>query len=274
MSTYPSIPNLPQGTNETVVNPANWNSFVDNINAIGTDLVSARSDNQVFPGTPHTPDQSININDILSGMKHMIVTISGEANWYNDTAASLKSHDHSVGKGGTIPWSSIGLSNHSIDLHPEYPGAVWTTLLRGNPPSGNNTVTRSTGQDVVSYISHNYYEVISTEVTLQDYYVGIRFTLPENFNNWAANGAIQIEYRTGSDTSINCGVDINIYKSGNASIVATNENNISINWSSIVIDRSSLGSWSSGDIMEIYIKLKSRNSYYARVGKISFNFTS
>jgi hypothetical protein len=274
LATYPSNPNLPQGTNETAVNPTNWNTFVDNINAIGADIVDARSDGQEFPGTDHTAGQAADLDNMLQAIKHMLADISGETNWYDETAANLKSHDHSSDKGGAVPWSSIGSGSRSIDLHPEYPGSLWTTSLRGASASGNNTVTLSTDQDVVSDVAHNYYEATSPETSFQDYYVALRYTLPEDFNAWASNNAIQIEYRTESGTSINCHVDVYVYKSGTATLVASSENNASTSWSTIIIDDSALGSWLSGDIMELYLKLETRNDYYARVGKIAFNYTS
>jgi hypothetical protein len=274
LATYPSNPNLPQGTNETAVNPANWNTLVDNINAIGADLVDARGDGQEFPGTDHTAGQATDTDDILQAVKHMLADISGETNWYSEPAANLKLHDHSSGKGGSIPWSSIASNTRFRELHPEYPGAVWTTSLRGASPSGSNMVDRSAGQDVVSYVARNYYEATSSETSLQDYYVALRFTLPEDFNAWALSNAIQVEYRTESGTSINCHVDFYIYKSGTASLVTSSENNASTAWSTIAIDDSALGSWSAGDIVEIYLKLETRSDYYARVGKVRFNYTS
>ena len=42
MATYPTAPALPQGVNGTEVNPTNWNTFVDNINAIGADARGKR----------------------------------------------------------------------------------------------------------------------------------------------------------------------------------------------------------------------------------------
>ncbi len=273
LATYPSDPNIPQGTNNTEVNPANWNALVDNINSIGADLVEARGDGQEFPGVPHTAGQATDVDEILQALKHMLSDISGEINWYDAPAASLKSHDHSSGKGGAIPWGSIGSGNHSIDLHPEYPGAVWTTSLRGAAPSGNNTVVRSTDQDVVSYVARNYYEATSAETSLQDYYVAVRLTLPEDFGAWSSP-AVQIEYRTESGISINSHVDIYIYKSGIADLVASSEANSSTTWSTAVIDSSALGSWSSGDVVEIYLKLETRNDYYTRIGRVRFNYTS
>lgn len=274
MATYPSNPNLPQGTYDTAVNPANWNTLINNINSMGADLVEARGDVQIFPGVPHTPGQCSDVKDSLNAIRHQIATISGETNWYDDTLASLKSHNHSTDKGGAIPWSSIGTGNRSISLYPEYPGGVWTTSLRGSAPSGNNTLERSTGQDVVSYVVRNYYEAISSESSLQDYYIGLIYTIPENFNVWASSNAILVEYKTGSGASINCGVDIFIYKSGNANLIASSENNINTSWSNISINNSILGTWLPGDIMELYVKLKTKSNYYARVGRINFNFTS
>lgn len=274
MAMYPSIPNLPQGTNQTQVNPTNWNTLVNNINAIGDDLVDARGDGQEFPGVDHTAGQATDLDDILQAIKHTLADISGETNWYNAPAASLKSHDHSSGEGGSVPWSSIASNTRFREIHPEYPGAVWTTSLRGASASGNNTVNNSTGQDVVSDIAHNYYEAISSETSLQDYYIALRFTLPEDFNTWAASNAIQIEYRTESGTYINCHVDLYIYKSGTANLIASSEDNANTAWSSITMDDSVLGTWSAGDIMEIYLKLETRNDYYARVGKLRLNYTS
>ncbi len=274
MATYPSNPSLPQGTNGTAVNPTNWNTLVNNINAIGSDLVGARGDGQQFPGTDHSAAQATNLDDILQAIKHVLADISGETNWYDAPAADLKSHDHSSGKGGAIPWDSIASNTRFEELHPECPGAVWTTSLRGAAASGNNIVTRSTDQDVVSDVAHNYYEGNSSEASLQDYYVALRYTLPEDFGAWASANAIQIEYRTESGTYLNCHVDLYIYKSGAATLVTSSEDNSNIDWSTIVVDDSSLGSWSSGDVVEIYLKLETRNNYYARIGKIRFNYMS
>jgi len=274
MGTYPANPALPQGDADTLVNPTNWNTLVDNINAIGADLVDGRGDGQAFPGTDHTANQSTDIDDALQAIRHMLVHLLGETNWYDAPAGSLKVHDHSSGKGGAVPWSSIAANVRFREIHPHYPGEMETLSLRGAAASGQNTGTRSQGIDVVSYVERHYHQFESSETGLQDVYVAVRFTLPEDFTAWATSNAIQIEYRTESGTSVNCHVDSYIYKSGAASLVASSENNANTSWSTIVIDDSVLGSWSAGDIMEIYLKLETRTDYYARVGKIRFNYTS
>jgi hypothetical protein len=275
MAIYPNNPNLTQGTNTTAVNTANWNTLVDNINAIGADLVDARGDGQAFPGISHTANQCEDTNDILQAIKHILADLSGETNWYNAPAGSLKLHNHTNGQGGLIPWSSLGSSSsRKIELHPQYCGALLTKSLRGASPSGNNTITINTDVEVVSYIGRHYYEGISSQPSLQDYYVAVRWTLPIDFGSWASSNAIQIEYKTVSALSNDCHVDAYIYKSGNGSIVTSSENNVNVNWSSMSISGASLGSWSAGDIVEIYLKLESRNNNTVKIGKISFNYTS
>lgn len=275
MPTYPNNPNLPQGTNTTAVNTNNWNSLVDNINAIGADLVDARGDSQTFPGTPHTAGQCGDIDDILRAIKHLIADISGETNWYNAPAGSLRSHNHSVGQGGLIPWSSLGSSpSRKIEIHPQYQGAIITNSLRGGSPSGNNIITISPIIDVVSYIGRHCYEGVSAQSSLQDCYLAVRWTLPIDFNSWASSNAIQVEYKTGSALSSDCHVDIYIYKSGSSSLIFSSENNVNVNWSNISISGSSLGTWVANDIIEIYLKFESRNSNYVRVGKIAFNYNA
>jgi hypothetical protein len=256
-ATYPTSPALDAGTSETAIDPTNWNKFVDNINAIGADLVDARGDGQDFPGTDHTAGQCTDIDDMLQAIKHMIAAITGETNWYDAVETNL---------------AALYGARHE-DLQPEYPGGVWTPSLRGAAPSGNNTGTASLGSDVVSYVNYNYYEFTSSEGSLQDYYVAIRWTIPPDFSAWAESNAVQIALKTESATSGNCHVDVYIYKSGTAEQVASSENNASTTWAIITIDDSALGSWSAGDVMEMFIKLESQNSYYARSGRIRFNYT-
>lgn len=252
--TYPTNPALPQGDSETEVNPTNWNTLVDNINAIGADLVDARGDDEAFPGTDHTSGQATDLDDILQAIKHMIGSHLNGAGAY---------------------WYSLPV--RFLELHPEYPGEVLTLSLRGAAASGTNIVTRSSDHDVVSNVAHNYHETTSAEAALQDGYVAILITLPDDFDAWAASNALQIDFQTESGTSANCHVDAYIYQSGDVTAAASSENNANTSWSTITIDDSVLDSahsWSAGDIMEIYIKLETRNNYHARCGKIRLNYTS
>jgi len=273
--TYPTNLVIAQGTLETTLNTTNWNIFVDQINAIAADLVAVRTEIETFSGVDHTAAQATDVTTALGSIRHMLTEISGETNWYDDPAGSLKIHNHSVGQGGLIPWGVLGISNsRKIELHPQYRGAVLTKSLRGASASGNNTITINTDVDVVSYMGRHYYEGISSQASLQDYYAALRFTLPTDFGSWATSNAIQIEYRTGSALSSDCHVDVYIYKSGNGTAITNSDNNVNVNWSNIGISGSNLGTWSPSEILEIYLKLESKNNNYARIGKVALNYTS
>jgi len=103
LSTYPSSPALSAVTSGTAVNAAWGNSAIDNINAIGADLVDARGESQAFPGTDHATGQITDVNDMLCALKHMVAQLSGQTNWYDDFSGSLKTHTHASGQGGSVP---------------------------------------------------------------------------------------------------------------------------------------------------------------------------
>lgn len=273
--TYPLATTIPTGTVTTPVNATEWNKFVDNVNAIIADLILAKGDGSVFPGIDHTAGQSTCMDDAMQAIRHQLGHAFGETNWYDSPAGSLKVHTHAVGQGGLIPWGSLGASNsRKVELHPAFPGGLITTSLRGASPSGNNTITITNIADVVSYVGRHAYNGVSASASLQDSYIALRFTLPVDFGAWATSNAIQIEYKTGSALSTDCHVDVYLYKSGNGTVITYSDNNVNVNWSNIGISGSSLGTWSADDILELYIKLESRSSNFARIGKIAFNYTS
>ncbi len=256
-ATYPVTPGIAQGTNGTAVNPTNHNIFVDNINALGADLVAARGDGQDFPGTDHSALQATDIDDILQGIKHMIAEITGETNWFDAPSTDLSK-----------------FYTRFVELHPDYPGKVTTLSLRGAAASGTNTVTENSGEHVVSNVSRHYHENSSAEASLQDSFIAVRWTIPDDFDAWATSNAIQIEYITESGTYLNCHVDVYFYKSGTEAQLTNTTDRASTSWATLTFDDSALGSFSAGDVIEIYIKLETRNNYYARVGKIRFNYTT
>lgn len=162
----------------------------------------------------------------------------------------------------------------TVTLHPQYPGAVLTKYLRGTDYSDSNDMVISMGQDVVSHVAHNYYEGIASEPSLQNFYVSLRYTLPDDFVNWASENAIQIGFRTESGTYLNSHVSVFAYKSAKYDLVTSNSNNAMTEWGVIVLPDvySEKVSWSPGDVLELYIGLASRNDYYARVGGVKFSY--
>lgn len=254
--TYPTDPALTRASSSTAVNATNWNYLLDNIEAIADDLIGAVSDTQTFAGTDHTAAQNTDIQDMLESIRHMIAELSGKTNWYDAPDCGL-----------------ADLYTRFVELHPPYLPYIETTSLRGAAADGNNTITVSTGQVVASNTGRNYIEGTSSETSLQNTYLAVKFTIPDIFDAWATSNAIQIDFVSESGVSINCHLDVHIYKAGTEAEVANSTANANTSWTTISIDDSSLGSWSAGDVMEMYLKLESRNDYYVRVGKIKFNFT-
>ncbi len=161
-----------------------------------------------------------------------------------------------------------------VELHPPYPGAVWTGSCRGATYSGHNNVERSISQEAVCNREHNYYEVTSGEASLQDYSVALCWTIPDDFRAWAEMNPIVIDFRTESGTYLNAHVGVKIYKAGWASGLSESSHNTDTGWAVIIIEPMDVKGWKPGDVMEIYLKLASRNDYYARVGSIRFNYVA
>ncbi len=272
MATYPNRPNLPSVSSETYVDSIWGNSVIDNINAIGDDLVGTFGDEQNFPGIEHSPGQIQNLRGAIQAIRHILVHITGKENWYDEPNGSLKAHNHSEEQGGSIPWSSIGTSNYrNVVYSPQYFGAIQTNSLRGGAVSGNNIITITTGVELVSNAGKYYYEGISNQTNLNDTYIALLYVLPVDFNSWMEN-AIQIEYKTGSLLSSNSHVDVYIYKAGTSNVIFSSENNANTSWSTINIGSSLLGNWIAGDVLELYIKFESKSNNYVRVGKITLGY--
>lgn len=272
LAIYPDRPNLPVVNSETHVDSAWGNSVIENINSIGDDLVNTFGDGQNFPGNEHSAGQIQSLSGAIQAIRHILVHITGKPNWYDEPNGSLREHNHSLEQGGSIPWSSIGASNfRSVVFSPQYSGAIQTNSLRGGIASGNNTITITTGVELISNIGKYYYEGISNQTNLNDTYMALVYVLPVDFSLWSEN-AIQIEYKTNSALPSYNHVDVYIYKSGVSNIIFSSENNANTSWSTINIGSSSLGYWSAGNVLEMYIKLESKSNNYVRLGKITFGY--
>jgi len=159
-----------------------------------------------------------------------------------------------------------------VELHPPYPGAVWTEWMRGAGVALTDEGDGTTGQESVSSTMHNYYESISSDHFLLSRIVALKWTIPDDFKEWAERNAILVRYRTESGTYLNSHVEIDIYKSGKDSDICGTAHLANTEWSAIIFSECVLDSWQPGDVLEIYLHLASRNDYFARVGSIRFNY--
>lgn len=160
-------------------------------------------------------------------------------------------------------------------VHEIHHNHIWSTSLRGAAASGNNLVTTSEDVDTTSNVSRAYDMAISTEASLQDSYLVIGWTLPADFNDWAASNAVVVEYITESASYLNCHVDVYVYQDGSGTQVDAKEDNNSTSWATIVSDDSDLESahsWAAGNVVWLFIKCETRNSYDVKIGPITFNY--
>ena len=161
-----------------------------------------------------------------------------------------------------------------IELHPPYPGAVWTIYERGAGMCRPSDGDASTGQESVCHVMRTYYEYTSSEPSLQHKIVALCWTIPDDFKEWAKDNAVVVEFRTESGTYLNSHVDVAIYKGGISLDITSYGDHVSTDWAVVSHSCDHLDLWKPGDVMEIYLKLASRNDYYARVGSIRFNYVS
>jgi hypothetical protein len=150
-------------------------------------------------------------------------------------------------------------------LTPEYPNGTHY----GDGSSNNGTLALKNTADANW---RNYYEWTSQSPTLQDYTVTVRHILPPDFSSWAASNAVKLAYATNTAVNTDNKVDVIIYKSGSASSITSSLANVSADWTELVIDDSSLGSWSAGDVLVIEIKTHSKSGNHARIGDITLNY--
>lgn len=193
---------------------------------------------------------------VIPGLKNVVVTEAGRL----ETGGGL----------------GIGSLDKLIELHPLYAGGLWWQEdYRGTDSGNHDSLTLAISEETVSNILYHYYETSSSEAYLNDKIISVLITIPDDFNAWRTNNAITVDFKTESGTSINCHVDVHIYKSGAAAEVASSTNNANTSWSYAGISSAALGpSWSAGDVMEIFLVLETRSNNYARVGKITVNYTT
>jgi hypothetical protein len=124
----------------------------------------------------------------------------------------------------------------------------------------------------------NYYEWNSSQITLQDYDIYIRFTLPDDFSSWATGTdvAIVFDFVTETTTASDNQMDISVYLESSATADTTDNDNVSgtaATWTTTGIDDSALTDCNAaGETCVIVIKTQSKDSNYIRVGDITLQY--
>jgi hypothetical protein len=168
-------------------------------------------------------------------------------------------------------WISLANATKSVTLSSEYAGAVLAA-------DGSNNTGFMTSDGEIDYHDDymNYYEWNSSETTLQDYDVRVRFTIPSDFASWGTN-AFTLNFATEAAASTNNMVDIYVYEESAETVDDSNINQYSSSagvWQTANIQGADLGDCNAaGETCLILIRMYSANDNYVRIGDIDVNYT-
>jgi hypothetical protein len=169
-----------------------------------------------------------------------------------------------------IAWMPLGESTRKYVLSAEYAGAV----LSGDGTDNVGSMTSdNTGS---SSNSMNYYEWNSSALSLNDYDVRVRFTLPSDFVAWG-NGGIAVNFATESTDYLNNSLDIYVYLEGSSTVDASATLNSSApagQWTAMNIDGAvNLDECNAaGETCVIILRMSSLGDNYVRVGDIDITY--
>jgi hypothetical protein len=143
---------------------------------------------------------SVRVDGNLSGST---LNVDGVFNWrgqaYTAPASQVANGVLKTDGAGNLTWSAVGIgssSGASLSFHPEYPNAVYFA-------SGSSTVGQLTATGGMAGME-SVYRWVSTKGTMNDYWIGVRVRVPNNFLGWVNSSTvkpIQLRYRTGSGQS-------------------------------------------------------------------------
>jgi hypothetical protein len=166
-------------------------------------------------------------------------------------------------------WIPLGDITVTEVLSAEYAGAVLSS------DGTNNTGFMVSDAEGTSANSMNYYEWNSSETTLQDYDVRVRYTIPADFESWGTN-AFTLNLATEAAASTNNKVDIYAYleSSGTVDDSSTNQYSSSAGvWTTTTIQGADLGDCNAaGETCVLIIRMYSANDNYVRIGDIDVNY--
>jgi hypothetical protein len=122
----------------------------------------------------------------------------------------------------------------------------------------------------------NYYEWNSSEVSLNDYDIRVRFTLPSDFDSWGIDGGITLNYATESTSSSANQVDFYVYEESSATVDASSEDLVSSvagTWITSTISGVDLTDCdTAGEVCVLVIRMASSGDNYVRIGDIEFTY--
>jgi uncharacterized delta-60 repeat protein len=169
-----------------------------------------------------------------------------------------------------VIWIPLADAIKTVTLSSEYAGAVLAA------DGTSNTGFMTSDAEGSSSDSMNYYEWNSSETSLQDYDVRLRYTIPSDFSSWGTN-AFTLNFATEAAASTNNKVDIYVYEESSGTVDDSSTDQYSNSagvWQTTNIQGADLGDCNSaGETCLILIRMYSANDNYVRIGDIDVNYT-
>jgi hypothetical protein len=205
-------------------------------------------------------------------------------NWDYGVYSATGIYASAFTEGGTALSSKYEAKGNKTDrIFPEYPGAV--IMADG---SDNTGVLTSDMEVHNTNYRYNYYEWTTSETSLQDYDIYVKWQVPANFNGFptGTNDALIVDLATESTDTANNKVDVALYEDNDAdttSDTTTNVSDVASNWMSdqegnavVLFDETDtvLAGLTAGDVLVIKITLYSKSDNYARAGGVTINWKS
>ncbi len=170
---------------------------------------------------------------------------------------------------GNLTWSATSIGNGSgliMSIHPEYPNAVYFS-------SGSNYIGQLVGSGGTAGLENSYVWT-SSRATIQDYWVSVRFRIPNNFSSWDPVKPIEFRYKTGDGTASNNHVTVRLKDTAGANVSLTGGGGLAnAAWTTANITGPEAGgTWTPKGYATLYVKLAALTGGNAAAGFINLNY--
>ncbi|MCD4811513.1 tail fiber domain-containing protein, partial [bacterium] len=167
-------------------------------------------------------------------------------------------------------WIPLADRSKTMTISAEYAGSV----LASDGSDNKGAMTSDAEGSVAN--SMNYYQWNSSQTSLNDYDIRLRFTLPSDFVSWGTN-AFTFHYATEANTNNNNKLDFYVYEESSSVVDGSSTDKYSstaATWTTTTIAGADLGDCNAaGETCLVLIRMYSGNDSYSRVGDIDINYT-
>lgn len=170
---------------------------------------------------------------------------------------------------GNLTWTASTVGNGSgliMSMHPEYPNAIYFS-------SGSSYIGQLYGSGGTAGLENSYMWT-STRATIQDYWISVRFRIPDNFSSWDPVKPIEFRYKTADGTASNNHLTVRLKDTAGANVSLTGGGNLAnAAWTTAnITGPESSGTWTAKGYATIYVKLAALTGGNAAAGFINLNY--